>query len=273
MRRWLGCLLLWVAVLPAGTYAQLSKADESRLYAETKQLNQFMLRFNGEEDQKGKRLYEGNKHWRDRALRRKYIPMLFDQSKDWDKALLNRFLDTATGRQSPFYLNLHKPGLMAEVHSTFMHEGKKVRGRLLMRLEEEAVGSRWVIDEVWLPSLAAYVPKDTSGAGFLHPLSHELAFMNMRKVLLPQENPYSYVDSDYEIDQLSLFAYELQKGNLQFLQVDELRFHFFISEGWYMEMAYQNRPGYNRGWLVVNLVEVPAATMQAHLRKQLFSMP
>src|SRR5687767_1359531 len=54
--------------------------DESKLYAESKQVNQFFRRFNGEEDEKGNRYYTGDKNYRNPKLRKKYLGMLFDES-------------------------------------------------------------------------------------------------------------------------------------------------------------------------------------------------
>src|SRR5688572_3573646 len=54
--------------------------DESRLYAESKQVNQFFRRFNGEEDEKGNRYYPGDKQHRSDKLRRQYLRVLFDES-------------------------------------------------------------------------------------------------------------------------------------------------------------------------------------------------
>ncbi len=54
--------------------------DESRLYASTKQVNQFFRRFNGEEDEKGNRYYPRDKNYRSAKLRKKYLGILFDAS-------------------------------------------------------------------------------------------------------------------------------------------------------------------------------------------------
>ena len=53
---------------------------KARLYAETKQVNQFFRRFNGEEDEKGERYYPKDRQYRSEKLRRKYIGILFDAS-------------------------------------------------------------------------------------------------------------------------------------------------------------------------------------------------
>ena len=56
------------------------KGDESVFYAQTKQVNQFFRRFNGEEDVKGNRLFSGDSTVRDPKMRKKYLPILFDNS-------------------------------------------------------------------------------------------------------------------------------------------------------------------------------------------------
>ena len=52
--------------------------DESELYAETKQVNQFFRRFNNEEDRLGERYYPGDSKYRDSEFRNVYLNMLFD---------------------------------------------------------------------------------------------------------------------------------------------------------------------------------------------------
>src|SRR5690242_17567455 len=61
-------------------YAQVGNdmEDETKFYAQTKQVNQFFRRFNGEENEKGDRYYPDDKKYRDTKLRKKYIGMLFD---------------------------------------------------------------------------------------------------------------------------------------------------------------------------------------------------
>src|SRR5882672_9189733 len=56
--------------------------DESKLYAESKQVNQFFRRFNGEEDEKGNRYYPGDKPYHSDKLRKKYLGILFDENNN-----------------------------------------------------------------------------------------------------------------------------------------------------------------------------------------------
>jgi len=55
---------------------------------------------------------------------------------------------------------------------------------------------------------------------------------------------------------LSLLIYEIKLGNLKFERSGLLKFHFFQIDGWYFEISYFNRPGYNSGWLISKLYKI-----------------
>ncbi len=54
---------------------------------------------------------------------------------------------------------------------------------------------------------------------------------------------------------LTLFIYELKKGLFKFQTVADVKFHFFQIPGWYFELSEFNRSGFNRGWLISNLLK------------------
>ena len=80
MKYFFAAILVIAFALPS--YAQLvnDMDDESKLYAQTKQVNQFFRRFNGEEDEKGNRYYSYDKQYRSNRLRKKYLGVLFDET-------------------------------------------------------------------------------------------------------------------------------------------------------------------------------------------------
>jgi hypothetical protein len=142
---------------------------------------------------------------------------------------------------------------------------------LFMELERARVGSKWVIRGVHADLFNRYFKRDTIRVGqFLHPLSHELEFMNLRKAFLNRDSVNQYVAKDHVPDQLTLFLYEIQKGNLQFKTVTDVKFHFFQISGWYFELAQFNRPGYNTGWLISNLVKLTSESDKKVLKKYVF---
>lgn len=232
--------------------------DESRLYAETKQVNQFFRRFNGEEDEQGERYYPKDKEYRNRKLRRKYISMLFDNAnKNIKNKLKEEFTDYITDKSNPAFLDFHGGNWFAEVSTTFTYKGKQQTFILFMELEKERLGYKWVISRVYSDIFSSYIKKDTTVHGkFLHPLSHELDFMNLRKALDNGSDVNQYTAKEYNPDYLTLFLFEIKSGNLSFKSIQKVTFHFFQVNGWYFELSEFNRPGYNTGWLIADLIKV-----------------
>jgi hypothetical protein len=253
--------------LPAAVFSQIVDNDESKLYAQTKQVNQFFRRFNGEEDEKGERYFPGDKQYRNAKLRRKYVTVLFDASNSGiTNDLKNAFARDAL--EKPAFLDFHKPGWFSEVQTTFMINGKDLPVTLFMELERAQLGNKWVISDVHVPAFERYFERDTSKVGqFLHPLSHELDFMNLRKAFANSDSISQFVRKKFEPDHLSIFLYEMNRGTMKFKSVQDVRFHFFQIDGWYFELSQFNRPGYNTGWLISSLVRMNSPSDNDALRK------
>ena len=250
----------------------LDKEDESKLYADTKQVNQFFRRFNGEEDEKGERYYPRDKQYRSEKLRKKYIGILFDDNNAGIKSELKvEFAKDVLDKTKPVILDFHGGSWFSEVHTTFTMNGKNEPVTLFMELEKDHEGTKWVISKVYASMFDPYFKRDTTKVGkFLHPLSHELDFMNLRKAFNYTDSISQFAVKRFVPDHLSLFLYEIKKGNLKFKTVDELKFHFFQVNGWYFELSEFNRAGYNSGWLISNLVKVNNESEKNMLRKYLY---
>lgn len=246
--------------------------DESRLYAESKQVNQFFRRFNGEEDEKGNRYYPGDKQHRSDKLRRQYLRILFDESNaDISSPLKTEFVKDILDNPEKSILNFHGGNWFAELHTTFTMNGKNQQVILFMELEKHRLGTRWVIQKVHADMFSPYFTKDTLRVGkFLHPMSHELDFMNLRKAFINKDSINQFIIKRFVPDHLSLFLYEVKRGNLRFKNVDQVKFHFFQVDGWYFGISEFNRPGYNTGWLISNLVKLKTPSDKDLLRKFLY---
>lgn len=232
--------------------------DESVLYAETKQVNQFFRRFNGEEDSEGKRYYKGDKNYRDTQLRRQYLNMLFDgQNKEVSGSIKNEFIQQVTDKSKPAFLNFHGGEWFAEVNATFTYKGKDEKATLFLKLQEEKVGSKWILTKTYFKPFALLFHSDTtSQSSFLHPLSHELDFMNLRRVFQENKDQIDlYTERGYHPDYLSIFLYEIKNSSLKFKTISNVKFHFFQIDGWYFQLSRFNRSGYNRGWLISDLTK------------------
>jgi hypothetical protein len=252
--------LVLIIFLSGHAQAQLvdDMDDESRLYAENKQVNQFFRRFNGEEDEKGERYYPKDRQYRSERLRKKYIGILFDQSNSGlSPDLKTQFAKEVLNKEKPIILNFHGGNWFSEVHTIFTLNGKEIPITLFMELEKHHLGTRWVISRVYADYFKPFFERDTTKVGkFLHPMSHELDFMNLRKAFSNPDSVSQFTLKKFVPDHLSVFLYEIKKGSLKFKTVGEVKFHFFQVDGWYFELSEFNRSGYNTGWLISNLVKV-----------------
>lgn len=238
-----------------GTYL----GDERALYAETKQVNQFFRRFNSEEDLSGKRIYEGSEHYHDPKFRGNYIKMLFDKSnKDITEAIKSEFISDVTNPSHPVFLDYYGGKWFAEVEAVFLYDGKPETVVLFLDLEKDRKGIKWVITNVYFyPFAELFYNDSTAQKKFLHPMSHELDFMNLIKVFQNKETVEYYFDDQFQPDFRTLFLYEVKKGDLVYQTIKHVRFHFFQAKDWYFELSEFNRPGYNSGWLISNLTRIP----------------
>lgn len=267
-------ILLLIVALSIPSYAQLvdDMEDESKFYAQSKQVNQFFRRFNGEEDEKGNRYYPRDKQYRSTKLRKKYLSILFDESnKGISATLKTEFAKYVLDKPDSAVLNFHGPAWFSEVTTVFSMNGKDQPITLFMELEKDHLGYKWVIRKVYAEMFNVFFNRDTTKVGrFLHPLSHELDFMNLRKEFSNSDSIAQYASKKFVPDHLSVFLYEIKKGNLKFKSVSDVRFHFFQIKGWYFELSEFNRPGYNTGWLISNLVKLNSTADQDLLRRYLY---
>lgn len=245
----------------AQTTVNSNVKDERALYAETKQVNQFFRRFNNEESVDGTRLYDKDKDYRDLKNRQKYLKMLFDsQNPKLTQTLINSFISDINDKDKPLFLDFHGGNWFAQLSAKFLWKGKEEVATLFLELEDERLGSKWIIKKVSFLPFNKMFEKDTSSTGgkyFLHPLSHELDFMNLNKAIKNNKDVIeNYASKDFKPDHLTMFLHEIKKGNLQFVTVSSLRFHFFQIDKWYFELSEFNRAGNNSGWLISGLTKL-----------------
>ena len=234
------------------------ESDVKSFYAETKQVTQFIRRFNSEEDIRGKKLAYSNQDYHDVDKRRKFITALFDAEDPSIAASLKRaFINDVCSVDDPKLLGFHNGDWFGEAFVKFDRGTQETFVTLFMELVKENLGTKWVISDVYYsPFEDMYKRDEDSPSRFLHPLSHELDFMNLDKVFNSGIHTGDYFYQGFEADKLSIFLYELHNNILKFQYVAGLKFHFFQVEGWYFEITEFNRPGMNRGWLISNLIKL-----------------
>lgn len=233
--------------------------DEKALYAETKQVNQFFRRFNNEEAVDGTRLYnKKDSAFRDLKTRPKYLKMIFDnENPSISKEIKNTFITDITNKSKPQYLDFHGGKWFAEVKTTFNYYGKEEPLIIFLTIQDARVGSKWVISGITFKPYARKNNKDTTDSKyFLHPLSHEVDFMNIHKIFEHNvSNIFEYTAQDFQVDQTTLFLEDVSKNHLKFVSVNNVKLHFFQIDGWYFELSEFNRTGNNNGWLISSITK------------------
>ncbi len=257
-------IILGFALLLTGFFAQSQSGsfntmgdDETVLYRMNKQVGQFVKRFNLEEDPFGKTLPVTDKKYHNNKLRKKMLPGLFDEYNPRTSGELRKFfIDDVTSSKNPVFLNFHDKNWYAELSVTFLAGGDEVNIILYLTLEDENLGSKWVISNVYysyFPSLFPKIDTNQSKNRFLHPQSHELDFMNLHKALEDPAHIEYYASGSYQPDFLTLFFYQMKTGQLKFKEINTVKFHFFQIPNWYFELSWFNRNENNSGWLISNL--------------------
>lgn len=235
--------------------------DEYLLYRETKQVNQFFRRFNAEELPSGRRLRTRDSLYHSDVLRKEYLGMVFDESNPYiTDSIKSKFIQEVMDGGEETILNFHGGEWFAEVWTTFAYRGRLERVLLFLSLEKAEIGSKWVLTNVYFEPFQKIFDREEApqpNPPFIHPLSHELDFMNLIKVFRNGGNLEPYAGKDYEPDYLTLFLYEIKKKNLSFRSVDKVSFHFFQLKGWYFGLSEIRREGENRGWLISQITRVP----------------
>ncbi len=256
---WLS-LSLWFAIGSTAQNIKGFQTDESILYSMNKQVGQFVRRFNMEEDDKGKFLLKSDKRYHNNKMRSDILPSMFDKSNARTSGNLKTyFIDDVTNSKNPTFLNFLDKDWYAEVSATFYAEGQEVNIILYLTLEEENLGSKWIISNVYysyFPNLFPEADTLEKAKYFLHPQSHELDFMNLHKALDDPGHIEYYASKEYSPDYLTLFFYQMKKGKLKFKEINTVKFHFFQIKNWYFELSYFNRNNSNSGWLISNLIYV-----------------
>jgi hypothetical protein len=234
--------------------------DEANLYAMTKQMGQFIRRFNYEEDQFGYQINPKDPSYRSTEKRRQSLAILFDQQTYGNQPDLQKFfIEDVTANDSTFMTFLGGRWY-SEVSATFKYKGEPVNIIMIFGVEKEGLGSKWVLNNIYFTEYKKLFPTGDiteKEKHFLHPMSHELDFMNIYKIFKEPEVIEYYASKSFEPDYLTLFFYEVKRGNLVFQNVDTVKFHVFQIKDWYFEVSWFNRSGSNAGWLISNLIYTP----------------
>lgn len=230
--------------------SQIRDTSMNELFAtQVKSVDEFMARFNGEENRPGIP--------QDSLARMKNIVALFDMS------MAPQGEDGSTFRQSLLEfvsnvcrwqgrLSLANTHNFAEVQCVVKVNKKVVRVTLVMQMECSEEGScRWSITGVHgLKAAGFYSDKMAT----ISPVEHEIHFMGLmdfvsqNRKLVP-----SLRGRQQTIDEFSMLAGMLCSGAAQLEAINDVRFHFLDVPNYVFVIEEKGREGNNSGWLITRL--------------------
>ena len=255
-------ILLCCYTATAQTNQQIGQIvyDESLFYSEVKQVNQFFRRFNNEENAMGVRYAENAPEFRSNEMRKPYLVSLFDrQGFSIPAEVRDAFIKEVTADEKPLFLDFYGDKWYAELTTKFLWNGEERTILLYLKLEPEHLGYKWVISNVEVPDfnhLYRTVNEEERIGVFLHPMSHEIDFININKAFQDPDQIGCYIGKNFKPNHLSLFIDAMRKQNLTYVSVNHVKFHFLQFDGWWFEINYLNRSDVNSGWLITNMLKI-----------------
>lgn len=104
----------------------------------------------------------------------------------------------------------------------------------------------------------------------ISPVEHEIHFMELQSIFKnDRQHIFNYRESDYPIDQLSVFLALAQTGSFVFDQVTDLKFVFLQVPGYIFTVEEKGRRGSNAGWLITSFETKTDVEKKKYIKKLL----
>lgn len=218
--------------------------------AQVKSMDEFAARFNGDETKPG--LVSDST-----ISRRNNIISLFDfnmshenLTDDEFKDLLSDFVNEAVSWEDR--LSIANENAYAEAKCKVKYDKRNYQITLLMKREINVHGgNKWAIAGVkGLSALGLYSDKRLT----ISPVDHETHFMSLQDFFQANQKITPAMRSNSkEIDELSFFFGLCVAKAIEFIQVDDLKFHFMDVPNYVFVVEEIGRKGTNSGWLITQL--------------------
>jgi hypothetical protein len=253
-------IVLLLAWLPFSAHAQkptFSEGNEENYAFKVKVIDEFIERFNGDspllEDyiRKRKLSYKTDRYT--------LIRDLFDKNDrdKWNIEEVKQFIAQLTDASNPVYISFYDTSWFAELDCQMLYKGKLQKVILLLKVKvEEDTNCKWIISDV----RAGFMPPgDHTNINSLktikhslNPVSHATDFIRLYKALKDKENLQNYFAVEQNPTMLP-FIQALERGELEYVQVSKVTYHFLQVKGWIFTVEQFIRPEKNSGWLISHL--------------------
>lgn len=260
-RLFIKLLLLFCILFFKDSYSQKnSHLEDENFEYEVKQIEDFIDRFNFSPDSYFIKYYQ-NKFPGKKLTRESLVKTLFNYQsfKPGAADTIKKFIATVVNPKKECFLNFYRRDWFAALDCQFERKGKPVKVRLILEIQVDdtiTYACRWVICGIKSDMIS--IPDFRDSTRFINPSSHGTDFLALDKILNDKKNIVSYFDANFKPSNLSLFVNELRKGNLNFVQVNSITYHFFQIKGWEIEVKYFLNNTKISGWLISKVYKLPA---------------
>ena len=236
---------------------------EKHFIYEVKQIDEFFERFNDDSASFIRKVYR-DRHAAFTPTREKLIRSLFDyKDPHWDTSLISAFVVRATDPSAPALLNFYGDDWYAEARCLFQYKGSVVAIPLVLKIETNQRGARWVIVAVKSNPLkeeatgVQFSGNPAQRTRFIDPSSFGTNFSSdLDRAFGDKEHLWEYVDSAFFSRRNSAGFFDaIEKDRIKFIRVSTIDYHFLQVSPWIFTVSYFEREDLNSGWLIRSLVK------------------
>lgn len=239
---------LCAQTLPVVNERDRNLFNEELLRLRVKQIDEFMRRFNLELDWQGEKIASCY----DTVKCKKYIKFLFDQNMRNDsllEAVIDKFATNVV--LNKIKTNYKDNDWYAEVVCKFLYCGKKYDLSLFLKTEHiEDYKYKWVFCGV-RSNLLNTTPFNENSKSIISPVDNEMNFMSLGEIFSKDAaNIAVYVGKNQQINDLSVFVFLVKNKLIDFVSMEEIKYHFFQVPGYVFTVQHFERKNANMGWLI-----------------------
>lgn len=255
--------------------------DEDYFNHEVKIIDEFIERFNNDSATFLRKVYEkkGKPFNISRTL---LLVSLFDlenpsfTDKNSDvKAFFDDVLDT----NHPVYLSFNDSDWYAAAQSIFLYNGKAVEIPLVLHVKSKGdEWSKWMITGIGdtVPSVntsSSIFVKKVAGkeaVKYISTSAYATNFIELHYVFSENMEPeYFFEPQLLASGNGRQFVDWIKSGQLKFMYVKDITFHFCQVNNWVFTVNKFNRKTFNNGWLISNIKKTNKAEKDAYLKRLL----
>lgn len=246
-------LLLWGVLLTASAFSQVlfdGKINENLLKGRVKQIEEFMARFNNEEDWESKKATQTDSIYRTQFLRTLFDHSRYPITNKKMPHLAEKFIQDIIKEQ--YKIHFTDTTWSAQVDCKVVIGGKVTKMKLCLQTEQKAPYEYvWVISDYDTPLLRT---DSTAPRPIISPTEHEVGFMGLLSLSTQGKKNVSYLfPKKMQTDRLPILAFLIKNGLIRFIEISDVSFRFFVPGYAFIIKRIERKNSYNTGWLITQL--------------------